>query len=204
LLADIGLPLVAYYTLHGFGASDRTALTVAAMAAGVRLVWEAWRRRRITWFASIMLAIFGVGAVLTLTGGDPRTILLKDSVGTGLIGLAFLFSLAGRVPLTLAATQTWRPARAERVTELYHSDPRVRRVFRVSAFGWGVGLFAESFVRLPLVYLLPIDVMVGLSTVLMITAMATLVVWNGVYITRATRRTPALTILLPPVFREED
>jgi hypothetical protein len=36
----------------------------------------------------------------------------------------------------------------------------------------------------------------------MITAMATLVVWNGVYITRAARRTPALQILLPPAFRE--
>jgi hypothetical protein len=198
VVADIGLPLVAYYSLHALGASDRTALTAAAIAAGVRLVWEALRRRHLTWFASIMLAIFGMGAVLTLTGGDPRTILLKDSAGTALVGLAFLFSLAGRTPLTLEATRTWRPDRAERVARLYRSDPRVRRVFRVATLGWGVGMLGESLVRVPLVYLFPIDVMVGLSTVLMIGAMAGLVVWNAVYVRRAVRRTPALGILLPP------
>lgn len=197
LLADIGLPLVAYYLLHAFGASDRTALTVAAVAAGVRLVWEAWRRRRITWFASIMLAIFGVGAILTVTGGDPRTILLKDSIGTGLIGAVFLLSLASKVPLTLAAAQSARPRQAERIAQLYRDNPGGRRVFRVTALGWGIGMLGESLLRVPLVYLLPIDVMVGLSTVLMIVAMAALVVWNAVYLTRAAKRVPALAILLP-------
>ena len=197
LIADIGLPLIAYYALHAVGASDRTALTVAAAAAAARLVWDAWRRKQVTWFASIMLAVFGAGAVLTLTGGDPRTILLKDSIGTGLIGLVFLLSLIGRTPFTLAAAQAARPALAERLAGLYREDHRARRVFRVSTLGWGAGLLGESVLRVPLVYLLPIDVMVGLSTVLMITAMAALVVWNGVYLTRAARRAPALRILLP-------
>lgn len=197
LVADIGLPLVGYYTLHACGTSDRTALTVAAGLAAARLAWEALRRKHITWFASIMLAIFGAGAILTLTGGDPRTILLKDSVGTGLIGAVFLLSLVGKVPLALAATQTWRPGQAERLTQLYREDPKVRRVFRVSAFGWGLGLLGESVVRVPLVYLLPIDVMVGLSTALMITVMAALVAWNAVYLIRSARHTPALEMLLP-------
>lgn len=47
------------------------------------------------------------------------------------------------------------------------------------------------------IFLLPVDVMVGLPTALMIAAMAALAIWNGVYISLAARRTPALSILLP-------
>jgi hypothetical protein len=49
----------------------------------------------------------------------------------------------------------------------------------------------------PLIYLLPVDLMVGLSTAMMIVAMAGLATWNAAYITRAARRTPALALLLP-------
>jgi hypothetical protein len=197
LACDVGLPLVGYYTLHGFGASDWAALLTATAAAGARLIWVAARSRRITWFAAIMLGVFGVGTVLTFTGGDPRVLLLKDSATTAMIGAVFLVSLLGEHPLTLSAAQTWRPVRAQRLAELYRSEPAARRVFRVSALGWGVGLLGESVLRVPLIYLLSVDVMVGLSTAMMIIAMAGLFIWNAAYITRAARRTPALSILLP-------
>jgi hypothetical protein len=197
LACDIGLPLVGYYALHGFGASDWTALLVATAAAGARLVWVALWRRRVTWFAAIMLAVFGAGTILAVTGGDARMLLLKDSIGTAMLGSVFLLSLLGDHPLTLAAAETWQPSRAAHLGELYRSEPAGRRAFRVSAFGWGAGLLAESVVRVPLVYLLPVDVMVGLSTALMIAAMVAIAIWNAVYITRAARRTPALGVLLP-------
>lgn len=196
-MADIGLPLVAYYGLHAWGAADRVALTAAAGAAGARLLWEVWRGKHITWFAAIMLAVFGAGALLTLTGGDPRTILLKDSAGTALIGAVFLLSLVGLTPLTLAAAQSWHPGRAGQLADLYRTNWHARRIFRFTTLGWGIGLLGESVVRVPLVYLLPVDVMVGLSTALMIAAMVLLVLWNGVYINRAARGTPELRILLP-------
>jgi hypothetical protein len=206
LACDVGLPLAAYYSLHGLGASDWAALLAATAAAGVRLTWVALRSRRVTWFAAVMLGAFGVGLALAFVGGDPRLLLLKDSSTTAVIGAVFLVSLFGDHPLTLSAAQTWRPARAERLGELYRTEPAARRAFRVSAFGWGTGLLAESALRVPLIYLLPVDVMAGLSTVLMIAAMAGLAVWNAVYITRAARRTPALSVLLPgsPAAAEEE
>jgi hypothetical protein len=161
-------------------------------------VWLAVRSRHVTWFAAVMLAVFGAGAALTFTGGDARVLLLKDSATTAMIGAVFLVSLLGERPLTLSAAETWRPAQAQRLAELYRTEPAARRAFRVSALGWGAGLLGESALRVPLVYLLPVDVMVGLSTAMMIAAMAGLAGWNAVYITRAARRTPALSILLPP------
>ncbi|HEY3650952.1 MAG TPA: VC0807 family protein [Streptosporangiaceae bacterium] len=197
LACDVGLPLLGYYTLHGFGASDRAALLTAAAAAGARLLWVAARTRHITWFASVMLAVFGVGAALTFTGGDARVLLLKDSATTAMIGAVFLVSLLSGRPLTLSAAQTWRPRQAQRLAELYNGEPAVRRAFRVSALGWGIGLLGEAVLRVPLVFLLPVDVVVGLSTAMMIAAMAGLAVWNAAYITAAARRTPQLSILLP-------
>jgi hypothetical protein len=160
-------------------------------------VWVAARTRRITWFAAVMLAVFGAGTALTFAGGDPRVLLLKDSATTAMIGAMFLISLLTQRPLTFSAAQTWKRGQAERLAGLYRSEPAARRAFRVSALGWGAGLLGESVLRVPLIYLLPVDLMMGLSTVMMITAMAGLAVWNAAYITRAARRTPALSVLLP-------
>ncbi|MFT4227221.1 VC0807 family protein [Micropruina sp.] len=197
LLTDIGLPLVCYYALHFAGASDQLALLTAGVAAGLRLAWVAVRQRRLTWFAGMMLAVFGVGFALAFVGGDARWILLKDSAGTVTIGAMFLLSLASRQPMSLSAAQSWKPGRAVELGELYRTVPAARRAFRVSTVGWGVGLVAESLLRIPMVAVLPIDWAVGLSTLWMAVGMAGLGIWNAVYIARAARRTPELHPLLP-------
>lgn len=197
LALDIGLPLVAYYALHAFGASDWLALLTATAAAGARLIWVAISKRRLTWFSVIMLGVFGIGFALAFVGGDPRVLLIKDSAGTATIGVTFLASLLGENPLTLSAAQTWKPHQAAELDVLYRREPAARRAFRVSAFGWGVGLLAESLLRIPLVWLLPIHWAVGLSTAWMITAMAVLTIWNIGYMLHAAHHAPELRPLLP-------
>ncbi len=197
LVLDIGLPLAGYYVLHALGASDWAALLAATAAAGVRLVAVALWTRQVSWFAAVMLGVFGVGLALAFVGGDPRFLLLKDSFTTATIGAVFLASLLGEHPLTLAGAQSWQPHRARALEVLYRSRPAARRAFRGSALGWGTGLVAESVLRVPLIYVLPLDVAVGASTALMIVTMAALAVWNAVYIMRAARRDPALSVLLP-------
>ncbi|MDD7939264.1 hypothetical protein PHK61_12645 [Actinomycetospora lutea] len=185
LLGDVGLPLVGYYGLHALGASDWVALLVATLAAGVRLVWVAVRARQVTWFAAVMLAVFGLGLVLAFVGGDPRFLLVKDSFGTALVGLVFLASLAAGKPLTLSAFQTWQPRGAQEMEEFYRTLPPIRTMFRRSAVVWGVGLLLEASLRIPLIYLLPIEVMVGLSTAMMVTTIVGLSIWNAWYGRRA-------------------
>ena len=181
LLWDVGLPLVGYYGLHALGASDWVALLVATLAAGVRLVWVAVRARQVTWFAAVMLGVFGLGLALAFVGGDPRFLLVKDSFGTALVGLVFLASLVAGKPLTLSAFQTWQPRGAQEMEEFYRTLPPIRSMFRRSAVVWGVGLLLEATLRIPLIYLLPIDVMVGLSTGMMVASIVGLSVWNAWY-----------------------
>ncbi|MHC1562929.1 hypothetical protein ACR9E3_28555 [Actinomycetospora sp. C-140] len=67
----------------------------------------------------------------------------------------------------------------------------MRRLFRVSALVWGLGLGIESVARIPLVYALPVEVMVGVSAALLIATNAGLAVWNVVYGIRQGRRATA-------------
>ena len=58
----------------------------------------------------------------------------------------------------------------------------------MTSVGWGIGLLTEAAVRIPLIYVLPIHVMVGLSTVLQVAVFTLLMTWNVWYGKRMRRR----------------
>jgi hypothetical protein len=183
---DVGLPLVAYYGLHLVGVSDWIALLAATSAAALRIGWIALRDRMLNLFATVMLLVFGLGLVLTFISGDARFLLLKESIVTAAVGVTFLVTaMRGRRPLTLAAKQSWEPSHAVEFAEEYRTDPHVRHVHRVSSAVWGTVLLIEAAVRVPLVYLLPISVMVGVSTAMLVLAFGGLITWNAWYIRRS-------------------
>jgi hypothetical protein len=184
---DVGLPVAAYYALHLLGVGDFAALLTATTVAGVRIVWAAVRERELNLFATVMLVVFGIGLVLALVSGDARFLLLKNSIVSGVVGLVFLTTtLVGR-PLTLAASQSFNPHRRAEIAERYRSDPRVRHGHRLCSAVWGTVLLIESIVRVPQVYLLPIDIAVGVSEAMTIATFTGLIAWNVWYVRRATR-----------------
>lgn len=189
LCCDVGLPMASYYGLRLAGASAWVALLGATVAAGMRIVWVAVRDRRLNPFAAVMLIIFGLGLALVFLSGDPRFLLLKHSITSAAVGIAFLVSIVAGRPLTLAAAQSWQPGEAQELETLYRTDPHVRHGFRVSAAVWGLGGLAEAVIRVPLIYLLPIDVMVGLSTAMMVATNGGLLMWNIRYEAGRQRRT---------------
>jgi hypothetical protein len=185
---DVALPLAAYYLLHLAGASDWVALLAGTVAAGIRILWVAARDRAWNAFATVMLVSFLVGLGLAFVSGNPRFLLLKDSVLTGTIGLCFLVSTVVGRPLTLAAAQGWGEGRSQSLVVGYHTNPLLRRGHRVCSLAWGFGLLAEALIRIPLIYLLPVKVMVGLSTAITVTAVSLLVAFTFGYIRHVRRR----------------
>ncbi|GAA5198114.1 hypothetical protein GCM10023346_34510 [Arthrobacter gyeryongensis] len=175
---DVGAPLATYYVLHLAGATDWVALLAATGAAGCRLLWTAFKRHSLNPFAMLMVIVFGLGLGLSFLTGDPRFLLLKDSAITGGMGISFLVFAALGHPLTLDAAKTWRPERARELDRDFHSNPAAHRWhLKVSAV-WGAGLIAEASTRAVLVYLLPIDVMVGVSAALAVIVFAALIAWT--------------------------
>jgi hypothetical protein len=182
---DVGLPVLTYYALHLLGATDWVALLAATAVAGLRIGWDAVRHRRLNQFAVVMLLIYGIGLALAFVTGDPRTLLLKSSLVTGAVGAVFLVTaIIGRRPLTLSALQSFQPAKAELFAERYRTDPDVRHGFRLTSTVWGVGLLAEALLRLPLVFLLPIDIGYGASEALFVATFVLLIGWTAWYMRR--------------------
>ncbi len=175
MIRDIGVPTGAYYVLHGFGASDLVALGAGTVVSGAILLTDTVRARKFDLFAGVMLGVFGIGLLLTFLSGDARFMIAKDSIGTGLVGSAFLISAAIGKPLTYVAALRGMtasdPAKAAAFEERYRSRPGMRQSFRRLTVLWGAGLLAEAVVRCVLAYQLPIATMVWLSTVLMIATM---------------------------------
>lgn len=184
---DIGLPMASYYGLRLAGASAWVALLGATLVAGLRIIWVMMRDRRLNPFATIMLIVFGIGFALVFVHGDPRFLLLTQSITSGVIGIVFLVSIVAERPLTLAGAQSLQPWQAQELEALYRTDPDVRHGFRVSAMVWGLGGLTEAFIRLPLIYLLPIDVMMGLSAAMMVVTNGGLILWNIRYEARRQR-----------------
>jgi hypothetical protein len=188
---DVGLPLVGYYGLHLLGVGDWAALLAASGLAGLRIVWVAVRERSLNLFASVMLIVFGIGVLLAFVSGDARFLLLKNSVVSGVVGLVFLGSVLVGTPLTLAASQSFQPARRADIRREYDADPRVRHGHRLCSTVWGAVLLVESLVRVPLVYLLPVDVMVGVGEAMSVAVFAGLITWTLWYVRRAGAREAA-------------
>jgi len=56
----------------------------------------------------------------------------------------------------------------------------------LTSWVWGIGLLIEAALRVPLIFLLPISVMVAVSQAMMIAAFALLIAWTSWYVRRAT------------------
>ncbi|GAA1873979.1 hypothetical protein GCM10009836_63760 [Pseudonocardia ailaonensis] len=186
---DVGLPVATYYVLHLLGFDDWIALLGGSVVAALRIVWVAVRHRRLNPFATVMLVVYGAGFALAFATGEPRTLLLRNSLITGVLGLVFLWTaICGRRPLTLSALQSFQPAQAAQVQAEFDTDADVRRGHRFSSTVWGVGLLAEALIRIPLVFLLPVSVAVGLTEALLIVTLVGLAAWNAWWVRRASRR----------------
>ncbi|WP_197523243.1 VC0807 family protein [Actinokineospora pegani] len=183
---DVGAPLAAYYGLRLAGADERWALLAGALLAAGRLAWTAARRRQVDGVAGLLATILAVSLLLSFVTGDVRTLLLKDSAATAAAGLVLLLS---RTPLVLTAVRaTSTPSKRAEIDRLHAESPGFRRaLIRVSKV-WGLGLLADAVVRLPLVYLLPVDWVPVASLVLLLAVITALCVWTAWYADQAQSR----------------
>ncbi|QIS05640.1 hypothetical protein F5X71_27990 [Nocardia brasiliensis] len=169
---DIAVPVGAYFLLHALGYSDFAGLLAGTVLSGAMLLTEAIRHRKLEVFPAILLGVFAFGLVTSLISGDPRMMIVKDSVGTLLVGLAFLISAVVGKPLTYLAARkaavAGGPARVAALEQVYRDNAAKRRMFATLAVLWGAGLVAEAAIRAVLAYQLPIPTMAWLSPVLMI------------------------------------
>jgi intracellular septation protein A len=174
LLKDILPPVGIYYVLHAVGANDWIALLGGTVVSAALMAAEAIKSRRLDVFSGFMLSIFGLGLIAAVAFDDPKFVILKASLMTGIIGAAFLVSTIVGKPLTYLAYRKAISGDAGATAELDQKYDAIRGLMRSLSVVWGVGLLAEAILRTVLAYQLPVSTMVGLSTVLSIGTIAVL------------------------------
>ncbi|MDP9845069.1 VC0807 family protein [Streptosporangium lutulentum] len=184
VLWDVAPMIVVYYGCRALGVSEYVSMLTAASAGFLRVAYVALRQRRFDGFAAFMGTLFGVGLVLSLLAGDERFLMAVKSVTTSVAGLIFLGTCVAGRPAAFAVAKLFGAENADTVRRweaLYAAEPAFRRVYLVMTVVWGVVLLAESAARIPLIYLLPADVMVGLSSILLIGTIGLLALWSSWY-----------------------
>ncbi|MEV0148278.1 MULTISPECIES: VC0807 family protein [unclassified Nonomuraea] len=195
-LCDVVPSVALYYVLRLLHASEYAALLTAALAGLVRAAYVAVRERRLEGFAAFMFLIFGLGLALAFVTGDARFTLAVKSVTTAVIAAVLVATCVAGRPAAFGLAKRFGAedaATAGRWDVLYRDQPAFRRVYLVMTLTWAGALLAESAARIPLVYLLPVDVMAGLSSVMLVGTLVLLGVWSAWYGGRGERSAAGTT-----------
>ena len=184
LLIDVGVPLGAYYLLHGaFGLSVWLSLALSSVGPAIRTLFGIAAERRLNVLALLMLAVNLAGIVVSFLTGDPRAMIAKDSVVSSVIAFAILASVAARRPLMSAGLKPFMtkgtPERTAAWDRLSAGCARFRRLELLFSAIWGFALLADCVARLVGAYTLPVTTMVWLSTVMILGAVGLGIVAGG-------------------------
>ncbi|NML32228.1 VC0807 family protein [Paraburkholderia antibiotica] len=160
LVVNFLLPWLAYRL-----ARPHVGETGALIASAVPpLVWSAIelvRFRRVDALSAMVIVgiVLSIGAMAL--GGSPRMLLLRESLVSGAVGVAFLLSLPMRRPLIfyLARATVAREMEggAAHFEALWRERPGLASAMRMMTLVWGVGLTAETALRAWMALTWPIE-----------------------------------------------
>lgn len=182
---DIGAPIGVYYLLHGFGVANLPALGAAAILPALGAAYTLIAKRRADGVALLVLATMVASIGVSVIARQPRFLLAKDGLITGVWGLWFIATVRARRPAAflfarpLMESMPFYTVRSWDV--LWEAEPSFRRIWRVSTVMWGTGMLADAAIRVVMSYTLPIAVVPGLGGALWPVTFVALQVVTNIY-----------------------
>ena len=195
LLVNAVAPYVAFEVLTSQGVAATTALALSTVFPAIGTIWSFARTRNPDMIGLVSLIFMVLGVGTSLLSGDPMFILIKESLLTGVFGLACLGSLflAPR-PVIFYFTRQFAsagdPARAAAIEAMWQ-NVGFRTVIGRMTMVWGIGFMIEALVRVWLTFVLPIPVFLIVSHVLAAGVTIGLISWTIAYGRRRARRAAA-------------
>jgi hypothetical protein len=189
LAISIVLPTALYYVLHGAGLTNITALSLAAILPSLSTVYSLVVRRRLDAMSLVVLATIVVTVILSMTAHDPRFLLARDGLITGLWGCWFFATLRARRPAAFLFARPLMEGRkwfgAEAWDPLWETSPQFRRIWRFSTIVFGTGLLLDAVIRMVMAYSLPVSIVPALGSALWPVTFALIQIVTNVYYHRA-------------------
>lgn len=184
LFVNLVLPWVAYRVAHPYF-GETGALYASAVPPIIWSIVEFIRSRRVDAVAAIVLLGITLSIVGMAFGGSPRTPLMRESIGSGTIGIVFLLSLFRERPLiyylaraTVAREMDGGAAHFEAV---WDAQPGLRQMLRLMTFVWGAIMTVEMLLRWWMVVSWPVERVLVVSPVMGYTVFACLLLWTFWY-----------------------
>jgi hypothetical protein len=160
LLLDVAIPLGSYYLMRHFGVAMVTSLAISGLLPAIRVVWSTVRERSADGLALAVLALTVVSIPLAFITGSAKVLLVKDSLGTGPLGVWLIISalisrpaMANGMRAFLARTE----GSAAAWEELFAGSAEFRAALNASTMVWGIGFILECVARVTMVVILPVN-----------------------------------------------
>jgi hypothetical protein len=160
LLLDVGVPLGSYYLMRHFGVAMVTSLAISGLLPAVRVVWSTVRERTADGLALAVLALTVVSIPLAFVTGSPKVLLVKDSLGTGPLGIWLIVSALMARPAMAAGMRAFlarTEGSAAAWAELTAGSAEFRACLNATTMVWGAGFIMECVARVAVVLLLPVN-----------------------------------------------
>ena len=186
------IPLACYFFVKKVvSPSELVALLAATAFPTMKSAYDVIRYREVSPVAVLVLLGIATSIVALFLGGDPRILLVRESLFTGVFGIVCLISLAFPRPIMFYFGRYFmagRDAVKRAAFEAGSRDPVARRAHRLITTVWGVVYTGEFAVRVMMVYRLPASVVLVVSPVVMGVATIGTIVWTFRYAYRVRAR----------------
>ena len=201
ILLDIALnaiiPLLLYrLSKHYISPSELTALSISAVFPLLKSLFDLLRKRELDPISVIVLLGIVASGVALLFGGSPKILLVRESLFTGVFGLACFVSLLLPRPMMfyfgrhfVAGSDPQRRARFEAGWAL----PHVRFANRLITMVWGAVYVTELVVRVILIYSISTQMVLVISPILIGGSTILTLIWTFRYARRV--RAQAIELL---------
>lgn len=192
IILNATVPLACYLLAKRFvSPSELTALILAALFPLLKSAYDLVRHHDLNPVAVVVLLGIVISVLALYFGGDPRILLIRESLFTGAFGIACLVSLAFPRPIMFYFARYFMAgsdAQKRQIMEARLQNPVVRRAHRLVTGVWGCVYAGEFAVRTALVYTLPAAAVLAISPFMIGLATIFTILWSFSYANKVRAR----------------
>jgi hypothetical protein len=179
------IPVVCYYLSKAvISPSELTALLIATAFPTLKSVYDLMRHRGINPVSVLVLLGILTSIIALFIAGDPRILLIRESVFTGAFGLTCLASLLFPRPIMFYFGRYFMAGNDPEKRKVFDSgwhNQIIRRGHRLITTVWGLVYVGEFIIRVILVYTLTAAVVLAVTPFLLGSATIATIVWTFRY-----------------------
>ena len=181
LIMDVLLPLVSYYLLRHLRYSTVDSLILSGIFPAIRILYMGFKQKNID--ALGILVLFGIvsGALLGLTTGSAKIVLVDGVLPTAVVGILSLGSLYFKEPFmyyfALEARGGKNSPEGREFESLLRTDSFLCTM-RLITLVWGIGLILEATLQVWVILKFSIIVAKTTSNIMPLIFIAVLFAWT--------------------------